>query len=473
MLKNKPVKNIFLIGESGSGKSSLINLMTNYFRNGELKKPKISIPTRFYKTTEEFGSCENNLNNTKDSKTTQCFCYTYKFEGIILNIFDSPGLNDTRGIKQDEANIQLILNKIIEIGEISSIVIVINGTTPRLSVNIINFLVKIKGNFPDSVLSSICFMLTNCWGNDSNFDITSLKQYLKPDDINLFYVNNSMFSQNPYLIKDSSWKRLQNDWDDCMDVIKNLILYIIRVGSVSSEDFKIIRECRNTIKAQFHQAKLQLVFLLKAHDEIIFAKAQLEFHLNGKQTFENYTQNKEVDSITLVGAKYYSTICSNCNTVCHDDCRITETVNIGSNIFQGCVCMTSSGCKECPMKCGPRDHYHDCLTTKKEKKTLTFILNDIKDQYDLAVKGEKESRAKIDTAENSMKTIEGVIKQKGLSIVGNCKKIKEICSGFNFVDELNCLIKQMELESASFVNIKVRCESDEFIRSLKTLVEYL
>ncbi|EAL68139.1 hypothetical protein DDB_G0277933 [Dictyostelium discoideum AX4] len=128
MLISKPVKNVFLMGETGSGKTSFINLITNYCRKGELRKPKISIPTKFHKATENFDHDENDVTDSKTSKTTKCLCYSFDMGDFILNIIDSPGLNDTRGKEQDEINIKLILKTISDLGQISAIVVVVNGT---------------------------------------------------------------------------------------------------------------------------------------------------------------------------------------------------------------------------------------------------------------------------------------------------------------------------------------------------------
>jgi len=42
----KSSKSILILGETGGGKSTFINMITNYFKNGSLDNLKVAIPTK-------------------------------------------------------------------------------------------------------------------------------------------------------------------------------------------------------------------------------------------------------------------------------------------------------------------------------------------------------------------------------------------------------------------------------------------
>ena len=87
--------NVLVIGETGSGKSTLINTLTNFFKGGTLDKMKIAIPTRFFpRSTERFQHSERSVTKTSESQTDECTQYQFcNLAGrVTVNIIDSPGL---------------------------------------------------------------------------------------------------------------------------------------------------------------------------------------------------------------------------------------------------------------------------------------------------------------------------------------------------------------------------------------------
>lgn len=87
-----------LLGETGSGKSTFINYLANYFLGGSLQSLKVIIPTRWQRTPTVEGYAVHSEANPEDisiSQTRKCTIYRFPKDGIVYSFIDTPGFGDT------------------------------------------------------------------------------------------------------------------------------------------------------------------------------------------------------------------------------------------------------------------------------------------------------------------------------------------------------------------------------------------
>ena len=79
-----------------------------------------------------------------------------------VRILDTPGLADTRGIHQDEFHKKSIATQIQNhIGTVSAVLILVNGTVPRITVGTNYALSALSALFPKTLAKNIAFLFSN------------------------------------------------------------------------------------------------------------------------------------------------------------------------------------------------------------------------------------------------------------------------------------------------------------------------
>ncbi|KAK7051045.1 hypothetical protein VNI00_005157 [Paramarasmius palmivorus] len=147
----KQEMNIILLGESGVGKTAFLDLLGNVCAGVELDGFKPVHDLR----NEAVDS--KGINQTDDPKLYRIDCAN----GHRLNILDTPGTIVTRGIDHDKGHTQAIANVIKKsVQEVDAVIILVNGTQPRLTPSTEYALSVISGLFPDSIDNNVGLVFT-------------------------------------------------------------------------------------------------------------------------------------------------------------------------------------------------------------------------------------------------------------------------------------------------------------------------
>ncbi len=457
-----------VFGATGCGKSTFINQITSYFGDGTLQAPRVAIPNEYYKSTEMYKHTERNMKDRSQAQTDGVTDYIFKVGDSTIIVSDTPGLNDTKGVEQDDKNLSKIIDSAIASESISGIVLVVNGTNARVTNEIRVLINKFKGFLPDSIMQNVIVVFTMCRPETCNF--TDLKQ-LGIEPAKVFYMNNTAFSSNPTTWTDTTM--LQLEWNQSMVTTNELFAFATSMTSVATFEFEQMRTIRNHIKHSLHDARTKIMSLAKIQNEYLVAKADAEKYQATEEQFKNYTVQKQVEKTELVPHGQHSTVCSRCTVVCHQDCGLNEITEKDADKtgISRCSCFYGTSCSRCG--CDPTTHYHARVREETRMVTLDEEVEDLKKKYLVANKSKADALKQMSDHDLFKASIEKEIEDLKAAIIKDCNELKSICKNYNLVGELTDLISQLETESNLLTSVDARQTCQQFVDSLKKLVDSL
>lgn len=255
---------LLLVGETGVGKTSFLSLIANVLAGNELEE---------YVDLHDLTNEKGGLHSQSQTNSAKVYELESK-NGITIRILDTPGLADTRGVSQDEIHKRSIANAIKEhIEMVNGVLILANGTIPRLGVATDYALSTLSSVFPRTLADNIAIMFTNVSSTQSlsfNFKQSSLPNVLR--NAEQFSLDNPVAMQKKYYelrrkrLEKAMLRQLRDDlvWaeSDALAVLSNLFDWLNkRVPQPTKEIFRIYEESRAIDKsmtetiARLHQAE--------------------------------------------------------------------------------------------------------------------------------------------------------------------------------------------------------------------------
>uniref|UniRef100_A0AC34R080 AIG1-type G domain-containing protein n=1 Tax=Panagrolaimus sp. JU765 TaxID=591449 RepID=A0AC34R080_9BILA len=173
--------NILVVGQSGVGKSSLLNAFKNYLlypTADDALKSRLNymVPCEFpvyyedgTKKVVKIGKDDVNEHyqsdgNNTGSTTQSCKVHPLVFGKQRINFIDTPGLTDTRGMDQDNKNLKMIYKTITSFDKIHAVCFVLKPNEIKLGVGAERALSDLLSLFPKTVMSRVIFLMTYAKG---------------------------------------------------------------------------------------------------------------------------------------------------------------------------------------------------------------------------------------------------------------------------------------------------------------------
>ncbi|KAG8731606.1 hypothetical protein FRC11_003334 [Ceratobasidium sp. 423] len=340
--KKKNVLTILLIGETGSGKTSFMSLLLNLFQgNGP-----------FELEDKHFVDAQSGLDRSQ-SQTTEARLYSFTTnDGLKVEILDTPGLADTRGIEEDKKHTERICRAIQDlITVIDGVMIITNGRVERLTVSTdytLNILAKL---FPRSIVDNIGIIFTNtdASGASLNFQMQSLPSELQK--VKYWCLDNPLSLYRTY-----SAQKAAGDLSGKREEGQRKIIRESYKGAIESLDewLKWLDE-RKTIPTgaiiELYQKSSRIEARLFATVTSIDSLSKLESQLQGissalrttgatQEFLKDSKQELSPKNWVLAEAPDHNTICTipGCHSNCHTNCSLelgdSATIGASCNAFK-------------------------------------------------------------------------------------------------------------------------------------------
>ncbi len=415
--KNKPHKTILMVGETGTGKTTLINVMINYMLSVK-REDKV-----WFEITDDQSD-----RTSVHSQTSIITVYEFYLQEspIDLTIIDTPGYGDTRGVHLDKqiAESLFSLSKSAEgIHEIDAACFVILAQQNRLSEKQIYIFDAVQSLFGRDIAENIVLLLTHSTGTQPKNALTAVKEAKIKCAVNdqnqpVFFLFNNRQSEAADEESAMIWEK---SWNQSFKGMAKFFNFFDKMKPKYLKMTQDVLQKRKQLVANISnlQSHVQVMDLkqnkLKQTQEALKKNKK---HVKDNKNFEyevEVTYKEEVDiDPDLASAAM-------CCKVCEENCHYPGCWWVDN--LSWCSVMKDDYCTVCTNKCHSSKHMKSAkmyqIKTKKEKRTY----EDLKKEYD----------GKTRNSESLIKKLEDELQEL------EKEKIKLLMEAFHCVETLQMI----------------------------------
>ncbi|CAI5666117.1 unnamed protein product [Oreochromis niloticus] len=411
--EKKPIKKkktILLVGETGTGKSTLINVLINYTIGVKWEDGV------WFQIVEE----EKNENQT-ESQTAEVVVYEiFGFDNetrpYSLTIIDTPGFGDTRGIEHDAIISQQLLDLFRSedgVHEVHAVGLVMKATDNRLSDRLRYIFNSVMSLFGKDVEKNIVALITHSDGRRPKnalkaLEVANIKcaTNKKNQPVHFLFDNCQEESRTEDELEEleHSYGVTQKGIEQFMDFIKEIEPQQLKT-TVDVMNTRIkLTACFQNLQDRIEKTDLKISEIKKTEEDV-------KLYEEGLKNDENFTvETDEVykDQEAVPGGKRWlvffkgAVTCTVCEETCHYPCTIAKTPNKCEVIQNGnCIVCT----KKCPAEKHVKDTWRYVNKTRKVKNTIEILKKKYKvsqeEKISLLSSLEKE-KEKLDDEKNTL-----------------------------------------------------------------------
>ena len=283
---------MLLIGETGSGKTSFLNLLCNCGTVQALGCGFGAIGIEQFRQFNDI-KLENAMKHSMQSKTNDAKQYYVEMGDLKIGVIDSPGFGDSRGLKQDKENAKKIVNALKAEDYINCVCLIINGRQARVSVSLKYVLSEITAILPRDILNNVIIVFSNTSDKlELSFDPNSLTEYFGKEVDNIICIENPYcrFKKAQSKVKQIGIKlvasSLQKSFEDTAKVLGYLCFTIRDFPRVHTRRFVELYEKKLAIESTVLASLIEYDNQMRLENKIRMKREEMSAALGRKELFK-------------------------------------------------------------------------------------------------------------------------------------------------------------------------------------------
>ncbi|XP_048048044.1 uncharacterized protein LOC125269223 [Megalobrama amblycephala] len=388
--KDKPHKIILMVGETGTGKSTLINAMINYSMGVRWEHKMwlevIEIPE------------DQTESQTKAVTVYEVNALDSPFD---LTVIDTPGFGDTEGFDKDKRvseALQELFRSEDGIREIHAVCIVLNATDVLLHDRQCYILDEILSLFGKDIEKHILLLFThqekkNLPKRIMNFLKESFTKYVKNDENVCFLFDNCQSEYSDEEDRDTyktSWNNGVENFSKFFDHLNNINPKSLHITEVVLRARKQLDACVGNLRDRIELAELKK----KELEQIKTALDTLENYKKEQNNFQYEVDEPYKEAVPINASRWkWSKRATRCE-VCKENCHYPGCWWVRD--LSWCSVMEEGKCTVCTHKCHYTKHVKDSKIYVPKTRKVTKTKYDLKKKYEEDVGEKKSLMAKLE-----------------------------------------------------------------------------
>ncbi|XP_067234709.1 uncharacterized protein [Chanodichthys erythropterus] len=365
--KNKPHKIILMVGETGTGKTTLINVMINYML-GVQREDKV-----WFEITDDQSD-----RTSAHSQTSIITVYEFypQESPIDLTIIDTPGYGDTRGADLDEQIAKSLCSLIKSsegVHEVDAVCLVINAHHSRPTIRQRYIFDSVQSLFGKDVLENIVLLFTHSTGAPPKNVLTAVKEAKikcaendkkKP----VFFLFDNCQSEAADEEDDEDEQRLDQSWNRSFRGMEGLFKLLDNIKPKSLQMTRDVLRQRKQLEANISNLRSHVHMMELKQNELKQTQEALEKNKKDVKNNKNFENEVEVPRKVKVDINHSIASVAMCCTVCQENCHYPGCWSFTP--LSWCSVMKNNYCTVCTNKCHYSEHVKEAkmYVTKTRKK---------------------------------------------------------------------------------------------------------